>query len=162
MLADHAASCGANVLDSLLANHIAGLVAYSLLTAFLNHSASRVGANLALLLANHCACLETYSLGTAFWNHSASCVANGLAAALWNHSANIVSDRLGAALRIALGYSIRNNFGQALCFVPCAVDFLGFAGWNPDFLADRLRWALNAFYMARAWAVYVSAGRWVK
>ena len=136
-----------------------GLVAYSLLTAFWDHFASCVGANLALLLANHGACLVTYSLGSAFWNHLASCVGASLAAALWNHSANIVSDRLGAALRNALGYSVRNNLGQALCFVLYAVDFLGFAGWNPDFLADRLGWALNAFYMARAWAVYVSAGR---
>ena len=159
MLADHAASCVTNVLSSLLANHVTGLVAYSLLTAFWDHFASCVGANLALLLANHGACLVTYSLGSAFWNHLASCVGASLAAALWNHSANIVSDRLGAALRNALGYSVRNNFRQALCFVLYAVDFLGFAGWNPDFLADRLGWALNAFYMARAWAVYVSAGR---
>ena len=162
MLADHAASCVANVLNSWLAYHVAGLVAYSLLTAFLDHSACGVGANLALLLADHGACLVTYSLGTAFWNHLASCVGYNFAAALWNHPANIVSDRLGAALRNALGNSVRNNLCQALCFVLNAVDRLFFAGWNPDFLADRLGWALNAFYMASARAVNVSAGRWVK
>ena len=162
MLADHAASCVANVLNSWLANHTAGLVAYSLLTAFLDHSTSCVGANLALLLADHGACLVTYSLGAAFWYHLASCVGANLAAALWNQFANVVSDRLGAALRNAFGYSVRNNFGQALCFVLDAVDFLGFAGWNPNFLADRLWWALNAFDSASAWAVNVSAGRWVK
>ena len=162
MLADHAASCVANILNSLLANHSAGLVAYSLLTAFWDHSASCVGANLALLLANHCARLVAYSLGAAFWNNFAGRVSYNFAAALWNHSADIVSDRLGAALRNALGYRVRDNLGQALCFVLYAVDFLGFAGWNPDFLADRFGWALNAFYMASAGAVNVSAGRWVK
>jgi hypothetical protein len=61
------------------------------------------------------------------------------------------------ALRNALGNSVRNNLRYALSFVLNAVDFLGFAAWNPNLLANLFRWALNAFYSASAWAVYVSA-----
>jgi len=66
LFADGAASCVANVLDSLFANHTAGLVAYRFLAAFCYHSAGGVGANLATWLADD----------------AASCVVDGFLTAL--------------------------------------------------------------------------------
>jgi hypothetical protein len=159
LFADHVAHCVAYVLGSLFANHVACLVAYGLLTALWDHFASGIGANLGSWFANHFASGAVYRLLAAFWNHFACGVGANLAAALRNQFARRVFHSLAAALRNALGYGVRTNLGQAFRFVANTVDFLGFAAWNPNLFANRLGWALNAFYSAGAWAVYVSARR---
>ena len=73
----------------------------------------------------------------AFWNHLASGVLYSLCTAFWDHFAN----------------SVRNALSYTALFVSNAVDGLGFAGWNPNLLANRLWWALYTLYMASAWAV---------
>jgi hypothetical protein len=73
----------------------------------------------------------------AFWNHLASGVLYSFCTAFWNHLAN--------GVRHALSYTV--------LFITHAVDGLGFAGWNPNLLANRLGWALYALYMASTWAV---------
>ena len=73
----------------------------------------------------------------AFWHHLASGVLNRLCTAFWHHLAN----------------GVRNALSYTVLFITNAVDGLGFTGWNPYLLANRLGWALYALYMASAWAV---------
>ena len=73
----------------------------------------------------------------AFWHHLASGVLNRLCTAFWHHLAN----------------GVRNALSYTVLFITNAVDGLGFTGWNPYLLANRLGWALYALYTASAWAV---------
>jgi len=154
---NHGANSLANVLDSLLANpfagsvangssfalrnHFASLVANGSLTAFWNHLASGVTNGTATWLAYVAANGVAHCLAVALRNHLAGCVANGSLTALWNHLAN----------------GVRNGFGHTASIVTNAVDFLGFASWNPALLADRSRWALNTLNAACTWAIHTSA-----
>ena len=62
---------------------------------------------------------------------------NSLCTAFWHHLAN----------------GVRNALSYTVLFITNAVDGLGFTGWNPYLLANRLGWALYALYTASAWAV---------
>jgi hypothetical protein len=166
---NHGASCVANVLSTLFANHVANFVAYGLGVALWNHLAGCVSAGLAAWLANHFASCAVNSLASAFWNHAASCVgaslaawfancvanfvANSLAVAFWNHLASSVLYSLCTAFWNHLANGVRNALSYTALFVTNAIDGLGFAGWNPNLLANRLWWALYTLYMASAWAV---------
>jgi hypothetical protein len=166
---NHCASCVANVLSTLFADHVANFVANSLCTAFWNHLAGCVSACLAAWLANHTAGRIGASLAAALRNHLASCiganlalwlayscanlVANCLAVAFWNHLASGVLYSLCTAFWNHLANGVRNALSYTALFVTNAVDGLGFAGWNPNLLADRLWWALYALYAAFAWCV---------
>ena len=174
-LRNHSASLVANVLGALLANPVANLVAACLCAALGNHLASGVVASLGAALRNHLASGVIASLLTAFLNHVASLVANGLAAWLANHSANLVGASLLSALRNHLAGSmsygllsalrnhsanrVRYALTNALSLVSNTVDFLRFACWYPNLLADGLWWALNALDSASTWAVYALALR---
>jgi hypothetical protein len=161
---NHGALAYTYVFGSLLANPIAGLVANGSSTALRNHLASCIVNCLAMAFRNHFACCVANGLLTAFWNHLASGVGYNLAVwladiaansvvtslltALWNLSACCVADSLLSALRNHLANSVRNFFRYAALLVTNAVDFLSFAGWNPNLLANCLWWALNAFNVA--------------
>jgi len=162
LFADPVANRVANILDSLLANHLAGLVANGLLTALRNQLAGRVGADLALLFADPVAYRVGNFLGSALRNELAGGVGDRLLTAFRNQLAYVVRNRLAAALGHALGDGVRANLGQAFGFVLDAVDGLFFASWNPNSLADLLRRALDAFNSAGTWAVYIAAGCWVE
>jgi hypothetical protein len=161
---NHGALTYTNVLSSLLANPVAGLVANSLSAALRNHLACCVANGLLTAFRNHFACCVANGLLTAFRNHLASCVLNNSAAWLANIAANCVVTSLLSAFRNLLASCIanslltafwnhlancvRNLFGYAALLVTNAVHFLSFASWNPNLLANRLWWALNAFNVA--------------
>jgi len=81
--------------------------------------------------------------------------------ALRNHVANGVVAALGAALRNHFARGVRNFTSAALADVLGAADFLGFAGRNPNLLANCLWWALYTFGTALAWAINALAGAWI-
>lgn len=172
---NHGASGVANVFDALLANpvasgvvnclraafwhHLAGGVVDRTLTAFWNHFASGVVNRLALALRNHFTSLVGYRAATWLADSAANGVVNGLASAFWNHLASSIVNGLASALRNHLANGVRNCFSYAALLVTNTVNLFGFAGWNPNLLANRLRWALYALDSACAWAVYAFALR---
>ena len=140
-LRNHAACGVVNRTLTWLANSLANGVVYSLAAALRNHFASRVVDGTLTWLAHSAANVVGYRAATALRNHLASRIVYGLAAALRNHAAHCV----------------RNGFRYAATLVACAVDFLGFTGGNPNLLAHSPWWALDAFYVARTWAVNATA-----
>jgi hypothetical protein len=143
LLANPFAGSVANGSSSALGNHFASLVANGTLTALRNHLAGGVANGPATWLANIAANRVRNRLAVAFGNHLAGGVANGSLTALGNHLAD----------------GVRNRLGYTASLVTHAVDFLGLAGWNPNLLANRSRWALYAFNTACTWAIYASATR---
>jgi len=172
-LRNHSAGTVANVLGALLANPATRLVAYGPRAAFRNHFASRVVNGLGAWLANHFASRVVDRLASALRNHFASRVVDRLAAWLADHSANLVANRLASALgyhfasrvvnRLAAllanrgANRVRNCLANAFTLVTSAVDYLGFAGWNPNLLANRPWWALYGLCSACAGTVYALA-----
>lgn len=170
---NHGANIVAHGLGAAFWNHLANGVVANLGAAFGFHTANRIVANLGAAFWNHLAygvvanllTVFTYhgangvgaGLGTAFRNHLANCVVASLGAALWDHVANCVVAGLGAALRNHAADRVRYFTSAALGYVLGAADFLGFAGRNPNLLANGLWWALYAFYSAFAWAVHALA-----
>ena len=138
--------------------HTAGCVVANLGTAFWNHLAYGVVANLLTAFGRHVAYSVVASLGAALWNHTANRIVAGLGAAFWNHGAYGVVANLGAALRNHTAHGVRYFTSHALAYVLGAADFLGFAGWNPNLLANGLRWALYALGAAATWGVDALAG----
>jgi hypothetical protein len=158
---NHGALAYTNVLGSLLANPVAGLVANSLGAALRNHFAGRIVNNLAMALRNHLAGRVANSFAAWLANIAANRVVAGLAMAFWDHLACCVADSLLTALRNHLANCVRNFFRYAASLVTNAVNFLSFAGWNPNLLANGLGWALNAFHIAASWYIDALALRLV-
>jgi AcrR family transcriptional regulator len=166
---NHSALTYTDVLGSLLANPIAGLVANCLSAAFRNHLAGGIANGLLMAFRNHLASGVADRLLTAFWHHLAGSISYSLAAwladvgansivtclamAFWDHLAGGVTNGLLSAFRNHLANCVRNRFGYAAFLVTNAVDFLSFAGWNPNLLANSLWWALNAFNGAATWYI---------
>ncbi len=142
--------------------HTANRVVANLLAAFGFHAADGVVAHLLTLFANHGAHGVVADLGPALGHHLADGVGAGLGTALGNHVAHGVVAGLGAALGNHLADLVRHFTSQALGDVLGAADFLGFAGRNPHFLANRLGRALDAFDTACTGAIDALAGRGVK
>lgn len=165
---NHRAGGVANVFGALFANPVGDAVVDRTSTALRNHAACGVVNGTLTWLANNLANGVVYSLATALRNHFAGRVVHGsltwlahsganvvgyrAAAALRNHLASRIVYGLRAALRNHAAHCVRNGFRYAATLVACAVDFLGFAGRNPNLLAHSPWWALNALYVARTWA----------
>lgn len=163
-LRNHGAGGVAHVFGTLFANPVGDAVVDRTSTALRNHAASGVVNGTLTWLANSLANGVVYSLATALRNHFAGGVVDGTltwlahgganvvayraAAALRNHLASRVVYGLAAALRNHAAHCVRNSFRYAASLVTCAVDFFGFAGWNPNLLANSPWWALDAFDMA--------------
>lgn len=174
-LRNHGAGRVANVFGALFANPIGYAVVDSASAALRNHTASGVVYRAAAWLADNAASRVVHSALTALWHHTASRVVDGAATwfadgaanivayraatALRNHAACRVVDGAASALRNHLANGVRNRFCYAATLVTCAIDFLRFAGWNPNLLANGARWALYAFDVARTWAVNATALR---
>lgn len=174
-LRHHGAGLVANVFGALFANPIGYAVVYSASTAFRNHTASGVVHSPAAWFADRLANGVVHGALTALRNHFAGRVVDGAATwfadsaanvvgyraatALRNHFASRIVYGLATALRNHLANCVRNSFRYAATLVTCATDFLGFAGWNPNLLANGAWWALYALYMARSWAVDATALR---
>ena len=174
-LRDHGAGGVAHVLGTLFANPVANVVAHGTSAALRNHTASGAVDSTATWLAHSSASRVVDGALTALGNHTASGVVDGAATLFANSAANVVGHRAATALRnhVAsrvvnrlatafwnhLANRIRNALGYAASLVTNTVDFLGFAGWNPNLLANRAWWALYALNMARTWAVDATALR---
>ena len=174
-LRNHRAGGVANVFGTLFANPVGDAVVDRTSTALRNHAASGVANGALTWLANNLANGVVYSFATALRNHFAGRVIYGAltwlahsganvvgyraAAALRNHLASRVVYGLAAALRNHAAHCVRNGFRYAATLVACAVDFFGFAGRNPNLFAHSPWWALNAFDVARTWAVNATALR---
>lgn len=170
---NHRAGGVANVFGTLFANPIANVVAYGACAALRYNAASGVVHSALTALGNHFASRVANSSLTAFGYHLASRVGDGPAAWFADIAANVVADspltafghhlaggvvhRLATAFGNHAANGIRNAFSYAASLVTYAVDFLGFAGWNPNFLANRAWWALYAFHVAAAWAIDAAA-----
>jgi hypothetical protein len=158
---DAAGGVGAS-LAAAFGNHLAGRVGANLGAWFANHSANGVGASLGLALRHHFAGGVTNRSATWFANDFASCVGAGLAAAFGNHLANRVGASLGSAFWNHFANGVRYNLFANFLFISNAIDYAIFTVRNPNFLGDRLGWALYAFYSGFTWAVYVSASCRIK
>lgn len=174
-LSNHCAGGVANVFGALFANPVGDAVVDRTSTALRNHAACGVVNCTLTWLANSLANGVVYSLAAALRYHFAGRVVDGTltwlahsaayvvgyraAAALRNHLASRIVYSLAAALRNHAAHCVRNGFRYAATLVACAVDFFGFAGWNPNLLAYSPWWALNTFDMARTWAVNATALR---
>lgn len=167
-LRNHRAGGVANVFGALFANPVGDTVVDRTSTALRNHAAcgvvnrtltwlanslaNSVGHSLAAALRNHFAGRVVHSTLTWFAHSGANVVGYRAATALRNHLASRIVYSLAAALRNHTAHCVRNGFRYAATLVACAVDFLGFAGRNPNLLAYNPRWALDALDVARTWA----------
>jgi hypothetical protein len=149
-------------LAAVLADHLANLVANFLGAAFGYHFAGGVVAHLLAVLANHSADLVGHLFGAAFGYHSANGVVAGFRATFRNHLADTVGASLGAALRHNAANSVGHLAGAAFASVSCAANFFLLTGWNPDFFADSLGWALDTFGATFSRCVNTSACAWVE
>ena len=102
---------------------------------------------LAALLAN-----EAYFLNfalTSFAYKLASLVANGLGAWFADPVAGLVANSLWNLFAYELGYANRNLFANSLLAALVTSNGLGFAGWNPNLLADN---AIRSLAADGGWA----------
>ena len=158
-LRNHGAGSVANVFGALFANPVGYAVVNSSSVALGDHTASGIVDGALTALGNHTASGIVYSAATWFTDIAANVVGHCALTALGNHTACCIVNCLASALRNHGANSIRNRLGYAASLVTYAVDFLGFAGWNPNLLANCAWWALYALNMARTWAVYATALR---